>query len=701
MIRKFKGKGSNSQVQHLEVDGQKITSMKGIADCIGESLSQTSSLNGGTEAFNNYRTTAEKTPIDFGNNTNDDYNLPFSMNELSSALNNSNNSAPGPDDIPYEFLRQLPDPSKECLLAIMNHIWETGDFPSHWQEATVLPFPKPGKDLTNPKNYRPIALTSCICKTLEKMVNARLVWYLESNGYINKEQSGFRKGRSTLDSLSTFETYVRDSFINKEQVVALFFDLEKAYDTTWRYGILKDLQDANLKGQLPKSIQHCLSNRCFKIRVNNICSENYDQEAGIPQGGILSVTLFLLKINGLIKACKSIDKHGNTIEDDMCRILYVDDFTLCMRGRYLHTIERLLQGKVDNIVKWNDRNGFSFSLNKSAVMHLHYRTSVTREPDDYLDEERENRISVVDNIKYLGLVLDRKLCFRDHIQYLRQKCRSALNLLRVVAHPTWGGDQETLLKLYRSLVRSQLDYGLTIYGAAKSSYFQGAKVIQNQGLRICLGAFKSSPVDSLHVEARELPLRLRHEKLLLQYALRISGNTANPAAGHLNQLDEREKYARKTDYIPPFNIRVAKLLQECNLSLESICKLQPPSVPPWKMHKPDIDMSLTVMKKGEAADITYQAAFKEMRDAHRDHHTIFTDGSHMNNRTASAAVHGNHIFSERLPDKASIYTAEVNALYLAQDHVETCDETKHLILSDSKSSLEAMRSRTWILTQPD
>ena len=244
-------------------------------------------------------------------------------------------------------------------------------------------------------------------------------------------------------------------------------------------------------------------------------------------------------------------------------------------------------------------------------------------------------------------------------------------------------------------MRSQLDYGLTIYGAAKSSYFQGAKVIQNQGLRICLGAFKSSPVDSLHVEARELPLRLRHEKLLLQYALRISGNTANPAAGHLNQLDEREKYARKTDYIPPFNIRVAKLLQECNLSLESICKLQPPSVPPWKMHKPDIDMSLTVMKKGETADITYQAAFKEMRDAHRDHHTIFTDGSHMNNRTASAAVHGNHIFSERLPDKASIYTAEVNALYLAQDHVETCDETKHLILSDSKSSLEAMRSRTW------
>ena len=290
------------------------------------------------------------------------------MSELRTALNNSNNSSPGPDDIPYEFLRQLPDTSKECLLAIMNHIWETGEFPSHWQEATVLPFPKPGKDLSNPKNYRPIALTSCICKTLEKMVNARLVWYLETEGHLDREQSGFRKGRSTLDSLTILETYIRDAFVNKEQVVAVFFDLEKAYDTTWRHGILKDLQDIKLKGQLPNFIKNYLSNRWFKIRVNNTHSDGYDQEAGVPQGGILSVTLFLLKINGMIKACKP--QNADT-EDGVVRILYVDDFTFCFRGRYLPTIERIVQGKIKKIQDWNATNGFRFLPNKSAVMHFH------------------------------------------------------------------------------------------------------------------------------------------------------------------------------------------------------------------------------------------------------------------------------------------------------------------------------------------
>ena len=130
-----------------------------------------------------------------------------------------------PDNIPYEFLRQLPEPSKECLLGIMNDIWETGKFPPNWREAIVLPFAKPNKDLSNPKNYRPIALTSCICKTLERMVNSQLVWYLEKREILKADQCGFRKGRSTLDAISTLETYVRDAFINKEQVVAVFFDL--------------------------------------------------------------------------------------------------------------------------------------------------------------------------------------------------------------------------------------------------------------------------------------------------------------------------------------------------------------------------------------------------------------------------------------------------------------------------------------------
>ena len=92
-------------------------------------------------------------------------------------------------------------------------------------EAIVIPIPKPGKDSTNPANYRPIALTSCICKTMERMVNDRLVWFLEKNQLIATDQSGFRKQIVTLDHLVRFETFIREASIEKEHVSVfiLFF----------------------------------------------------------------------------------------------------------------------------------------------------------------------------------------------------------------------------------------------------------------------------------------------------------------------------------------------------------------------------------------------------------------------------------------------------------------------------------------------
>ena len=91
----------------------------------------------------------------------------------------------------------------------------------------------PAKDHTDPSNYRPIALTSYVCKTMERMINDRLTWFLESNNIITNFQSGFRHQRSTDDHLVRLETFNREAFIKKEHLVSVRFDLEKAYDTTW------------------------------------------------------------------------------------------------------------------------------------------------------------------------------------------------------------------------------------------------------------------------------------------------------------------------------------------------------------------------------------------------------------------------------------------------------------------------------------
>ena len=96
------------------------------------------------------------------------------------------------------------------------------------------------------------------------MLNERLIWYLEKTGKINKFQCGFRANRSTVDHLVRLETFIRDAFTNGEHLVAVFFDLQKAYDTTWKHGIMNDLYDMGLRGNLPIFISNFLSDRTFQ-----------------------------------------------------------------------------------------------------------------------------------------------------------------------------------------------------------------------------------------------------------------------------------------------------------------------------------------------------------------------------------------------------------------------------------------------------
>ena len=157
-------------------------------------------------------------------------------------------------------------------------------------------------------------------------------------------------------------------------------------------------------------------------------------------------------------------------------------------------------------------------------------------------------IPVVVQYKFLGVIFDRKLSFIPHINHLKAKCQKALQLLRVVAHTDWGADKSTLLKLYRSLVRSKLDYGCFIYGSARKAYLRCLDSIHLLGLRI--GALRTSPVGSLYVEANEAPLSLRREKLALQYYTKLQSCPSNPAFECTIDPKYKELFARKESAIP-------------------------------------------------------------------------------------------------------------------------------------------------------
>ncbi|GFU38236.1 RNA-directed DNA polymerase from mobile element jockey [Nephila pilipes] len=304
-----------------------------VANVIGHSFASVSSSDSYNATFLATKNRSEQTPINFRCRQPLPYNCDFDMWELRKALSLSNNTSPGSDGITYDMLRHLSEDSLVSLLYLFNRIWREHVFPSPWQEAIVIPILKPGKDPKNPLHYRPIALTSCLCKTLERMVNARLVYQLEKNQCIPLFQSGFRKGRSSIDNILQLESQIRTAFVRRNHLVSIFFDIEKAYDRTWRYGILRTLHSYKLRGNLPLFIQMFLSLRTFKVRVGNILSSSFTQFEGVPQGSILSPTLFICHLSPILSQLQP-SVHGS---------LYVDDLQISCEGSSMHLIQRRLQ----------------------------------------------------------------------------------------------------------------------------------------------------------------------------------------------------------------------------------------------------------------------------------------------------------------------------------------------------------------------
>ncbi|GFX70220.1 probable RNA-directed DNA polymerase from transposon X-element [Trichonephila clavipes] len=207
-----------------------------------------------------------------------------------------------PKSSSHSFQHYKPWWNTDCQTVYKNQrkVWKEHCFPSSWREAIVIPILKPGKVATDPLSYRPIALTSCFCKTFESMLNTRLVYILEKEKCISPLQSGFRKGRSTLDNLVLLESQIRDAFVRRNHLVSLFFDIEKAYNRTWRYGILRNMHDFGPRGNLPIFIFNFLAVRYFHVRIGHLSSHKFIQDQDVPQGSVLSVTLFNIHMSSIL-----------------------------------------------------------------------------------------------------------------------------------------------------------------------------------------------------------------------------------------------------------------------------------------------------------------------------------------------------------------------------------------------------------------
>ena len=169
MIRKVSGKNKKSEYVHIKSsDGNKCYSTNEISNALGENFQKNSSSFNYSQQFQYIKEDKEIENLNFQSQNNEKY-ISFKLSELKNSLNKCNYTTAGPDDIHYQILKHLPFDALKTLLNIKNEIWRTGKFPEDWHKAVIIPISKQGKDKTEATNYRPIALTSCLCKTMKRL----------------------------------------------------------------------------------------------------------------------------------------------------------------------------------------------------------------------------------------------------------------------------------------------------------------------------------------------------------------------------------------------------------------------------------------------------------------------------------------------------------------------------------------------------
>ena len=226
-----------------------------------------------------------------------------------------------------------------------------------------------------------------------------------------------------------------------------------------------------------------------------------------------------------------------------------------------------------------------------------------------------------------------------------------------------------------------MDYGCLVYGSASKTALAKLDSVHNQGLRPSLGAFRSPPVESLYVEAHEPPLEIRREKIALQYILNLKAKPGNPA------------YANKESATDSFGIHCKKLLKKAKIDVGEIAINSIPDVPIWDSEPVTVDFTLSKFDKSSTSSTVFKSRCNEVKQKYLDFCHIYTDGSKVETKVASAYVCPYGTRGYRLRYGCSIFTAEIEAINKALTYVKVSTRRSFVIFSDSMSVLQAIESQ--------
>ena len=265
---------------------------------------------------------------------------------------------------------------------------------------------KPGKPATEVSSYRPISLLSVLSKLLEKLFIKQLKQIIDEKLLIPIHQFGFREQHSTLDQIHRITDVIEKAFEEKKVCSAVFLDVSQAFDKVWHDGLMHKLRNT-----LPESfcnfLQSYLTERYFRVKQEDSYSNLFPISAGVPQGSILGPLLYLLFTSD-VPTC-----------NEYVTATFADDTALLAIGKTAEESMNTLQTAINEVSNWMKK--WRIKLNESKSVHVDFSYKDISQRSLYLDN---NIIPYSNSAKYLGMTLDAKLRWKEHVK----KKKEALDL---------------------------------------------------------------------------------------------------------------------------------------------------------------------------------------------------------------------------------------------------------------------------------